>query len=78
MTVHVNGAAQELAPWAFVVSPFDVEEQADALHRALQMPADERSARLTALQEHVRTHDSAWWADGVFAALDGVPAPARS
>ncbi|MET0937659.1 MAG: trehalose-6-phosphate synthase, partial [Gaiellaceae bacterium] len=72
------GAAQELAPWAFVVSPFDVEEQADALHRALQMPADERSARLTALQEHVRTHDSAWWADGVFAALDGVPAPARS
>jgi trehalose 6-phosphate synthase len=72
------GAAQELAPWALVVSPFDVEEQVDALHRALEMPADERSARLTALQEHVRAHDSAWWADGLFAALDEVPAPARS
>jgi trehalose 6-phosphate synthase len=72
------GAAQELAPWALVVSPFDVEEQVDALHRALEMPADERSARLRALQEHVRTHDSAWWADGLFAALDEVPAPTRS
>ena len=36
------GAAEELAPWALLVSPFDVEDQADALHRALEMPAAER------------------------------------
>ena len=64
------GAAEELAPWALVVSPFDVEEQAEALHWALEMPAAERSARLSGLREHVRSHDVAWWADGLFAALD--------
>jgi trehalose 6-phosphate synthase len=72
------GAAQELAPWALVVSPFDVEEQADALHRALEMPAAERASRLEELQEHVRAHDSVWWADGLFEALDEVPAAIRS
>jgi trehalose 6-phosphate synthase len=65
------GAAEELAPWALVVSPFDVEEQAEALHRALEMPADERSARLSGLRDHVRAHDIAWWAAGLFAELDG-------
>jgi trehalose 6-phosphate synthase len=72
------GAAHELAPWALVVSPFDVEEQADALHRALEMPAVERASRLQELQAHVRAHDSAWWADGLLAALDEVPTAARS
>jgi len=65
------GAAEELAPWALVVSPFDVEEQAEALHRALELPAAERRERLSALREHVRAHDIAWWAEGLFAALDG-------
>lgn len=65
------GAAEELAPWALVVSPFDVEEQAEALHRALVMPREERSARLAGLREHVRSHDIAWWAAGLFAELDG-------
>jgi trehalose 6-phosphate synthase len=68
------GAAQELEPWVLVVSPFDVEEQADALHRALGMPVAERALRLAQLQEHVRAHDSAWWADGLFAALDELAA----
>ncbi len=65
------GAAEELAPWALVVSPFDVEEQAEALHRALELPAAERRERLSGLREHVRAHDIAWWAEGLFAALDG-------
>jgi trehalose 6-phosphate synthase len=65
------GAAEELADWALVVSPFDVEEQAEALHRALEMPSEERSVRLSGLREHVRSHDIAWWAAGVFAELDG-------
>jgi trehalose-6-phosphate synthase len=72
------GAAHELEPWALVVSPFDVEEQAEALHRALEMPAAERTERLSALCEHVRAHDAAWWAHGLLAALDDVPATARS
>jgi len=65
------GVADELAPWALVVSPFDVEEQAEALHQALELPAAERTERLSGLREHVRAHDITWWADGLFASLDG-------
>jgi trehalose 6-phosphate synthase len=64
------GAAEELASWALVVSPFDVEEQAEALHWALEMPAGERAARLAGIRDRVRSHDLAWWADGLLAALD--------
>jgi trehalose 6-phosphate synthase len=39
------GAATVMADSALVVNPFDVEEQAEALHAALTMPADERAAR---------------------------------
>jgi trehalose 6-phosphate synthase len=71
------GAADELAPWAMLVSPFDIAEQADALHWALELPGEERSMRLAGLRAHVRAHDIGWWAEGLFAALDGLPAPAH-
>ena len=71
------GAADELAPWALLVSPFDIGEQADALHWALTLPAEERAARLAGLREHIRGHDIGWWADGLFAALDALPLAGR-
>jgi trehalose 6-phosphate synthase len=71
------GAADELAPWALTVSPFDVGEQADALHWALGLPDDERAARLEGLRAHIRAHDIGWWAEGLFAALDELSATAR-
>ncbi len=37
-----TGAHEELAEFALSVNPFDVQEQADAIHRALTMSADER------------------------------------
>jgi trehalose 6-phosphate synthase len=67
------GAADELAPWALLVSPFDLGEQADALHWALELPEDERAARLAGLRAHIRAHDIGWWAEGLFAALDALP-----
>ena len=33
---------EELGDWALSVNPFDVAAQADAIHRAIEMPADER------------------------------------
>jgi trehalose 6-phosphate synthase len=71
------GAADELAPWALVVSPFDLGEQADALHRALELSEEERAARLAGLRAHVRAHDIGWWAEGLFTALDELSAAAR-
>ena len=40
-----TGAHEELAEFALSVNPFDVQEQADAIHRALTMSAEERSWR---------------------------------
>lgn len=39
------GAADVMGQGALLINPYDVEEQAAALHRALTMPADERSTR---------------------------------
>ncbi len=70
------GAADELAPWALVVSPFDVGDQADALHRALELPADERRADSRASARMCASHDVNRWADELLAGLDDVPAAA--
>ena len=40
-----TGAHEELGEFALSVNPFDVQEQADAIHRALTMSAEERSWR---------------------------------
>jgi trehalose 6-phosphate synthase len=65
-----TGAHQELGEWAVSVNPFDVAGQADALDRALAMPADERRARLEAIRAHVREHDVAEWIAAQLADLD--------
>jgi trehalose 6-phosphate synthase len=39
------GAADEMSDDAIMVNPFDVSQTAEALHRALLMPADERAER---------------------------------
>ena len=39
------GAHEELGDWAITVNPFDVAGQAEAIHEALEMPADERRER---------------------------------
>ncbi len=64
------GAYEELGDWAVRVNPFDVAGQAEMLHRALTMPAEERRERLQAIQSHVREHDVAAWIEGQLAELD--------
>ena len=55
------GAAAELGS-ALIVNPFDVDQCADAMHRALVMPLDERQARWrTAMDTIVRNDVKAWW-----------------
>jgi trehalose 6-phosphate synthase len=68
------GAHEELGEWALTVNPFDVAGQADALHRALMMDADERRERLEAIRAHVREHDVAEWIEAQLADLDRVGA----
>jgi len=65
-----TGAYEELSDWIVRVNPFDVAGQADALHRALTMDAEERRERLAAIRAHVREHDVAAWIDAQLTELD--------
>jgi len=69
------GAHEEVGPWALTVNPFDVYGQAQALHAALTMPAEERRARVEAMRAHVREHDLATWIAAQLADLDRVSPP---
>jgi trehalose 6-phosphate synthase len=64
------GAHEELGDWALSVNPFDVAGQADAIHRALEMSADERRERIDAIRSWVREHDLFGWIEVQLQALD--------
>ena len=72
------GAHEELAPWALTVNPFDVADQADALHAALTMPDAERGARAAGLRAQVRAHDIAAWTEAQLGDFDAALARRRS
>ena len=55
------GAHDELGEWALTVNPFDVAGQAQAIHEALTMAAEERRRRREAIAAQVREHDIAGW-----------------
>jgi trehalose 6-phosphate synthase len=55
------GAAAELGS-AIIVNPFDVDQCADAMHRALTMPLEERQTRWRNAMETISRNDvNAWW-----------------
>jgi trehalose 6-phosphate synthase len=55
------GASEELGDGALVVSPYDVLHTAEALHRALVMPAEERAERAATLRAAVEQHTVDDW-----------------
>ena len=71
VVLSVNaGAHEELGEWAVSIDPLDVEDQAAALEQALSLPHAERSSRLEAIREHVRTHDLEAWIEAQLADID--------
>jgi trehalose 6-phosphate synthase len=64
------GVHEELGDWVLSVNPFDVAGQADAIHRAIEMPVEERRDRIEAIRAWVREHDLASWTDLQLRALD--------
>ena len=67
------GAAEQLDA-ALLVNPHDVAGVADAIHRALEMPLEERRERWEALDAAVRREDIAWWRRSYLEALDATAA----
>ena len=54
------GAAHELSD-AILVNPYDIDGVADAIHRALNMPAGERRERHSSMLEVLRRNDITAW-----------------
>jgi trehalose 6-phosphate synthase len=73
-----TGSHEELGEWALTVNPFDVEGQAHAIHTGLSMAAEDRQARLEAIQAHVRAHGVGEWLEAQLADLDRVVATTSS
>ena len=57
------GAHEELGEYAITVNPFDLDEQADAIHEALTMPEEERRRRAEALRETVVSNTIEDWVE---------------
>ena len=57
------GAAAQLEGGAVLVNPHDIEGMADALKAAVEMPAEERSARMERMQAVIADQDIFWWVD---------------
>jgi trehalose 6-phosphate synthase len=72
-----TGAHAELSEWVETINPYDVEAQAEAIHRALTLDEVERRRRLRAIQSQVREHDVQAWLALQLAALDEVAAALR-
>ncbi len=58
-----TGAHEELGHCALSVNPFDIQEQADTMYRALTMSAEERKLRAEQLKEIISSRDPGDWVD---------------
>jgi len=63
-----TGAFEEIGSLAVAVNPFDIEEQADAIFRALSMPVEEKAARARSIRDVITGNSvekwvAAQWAD---------------
>jgi trehalose 6-phosphate synthase len=62
------GASHELVD-ALLVNPYDIAKVAEAIHRALEMPPEERHARMARMRAYVREHNIYRWAGNLITEL---------
>ena len=65
-----TGAHEELGEFALSVNPFDVQDQADAIYRALTMAPDERAWRAEGLKKIIAARDPGDWVDDQLRDID--------
>jgi trehalose 6-phosphate synthase len=68
---ELAGAAQELHE-ALIINPYDVDGFADALARAIDMPPDQRRARMRALRRVVAGRNVFGWASDILEGLESL------
>jgi len=67
-----TGAARELRD-ALLVNPYDLDEMAEAIRAAVEMPAEERTLRMTRMRRVVREHNIYRWAGLLLSELSRIP-----
>jgi trehalose 6-phosphate synthase len=74
------GAARELSE-ALIINPYDTEQFADAIRYAVEMPPDERKARMERMRRKVEENNIYRWAADLFSELSASssdrPAPSE-
>jgi trehalose 6-phosphate synthase len=64
-----TGSHEEIGDCTLTVNPFDIQEQADTIHRALTMSVEERALRSGRLREIVDARDPGVWIDDQLAEI---------
>ena len=73
-----TGAHEELKEGAINVNPFDVDEQAEAIYKALTMGPEERKRRADKLREIIARTDPGSWIDEQLEDIEGKRASTRA
>jgi trehalose 6-phosphate synthase len=68
-----TGAARELTD-ALIVNPFAVDQMAEAVHQAINMPAEERRRRMNRMRSVVAANNVYCWAGKILLTLSGFKA----
>jgi len=68
---EMAGAAQELGE-AIIVNPNDSEDIIRGLKDALEMPEEEKTAKMRSMQKRIKQYDVVRWAQDFFASLDRI------
>ncbi len=66
-----TGASHELAD-ALIVNPYDTDELAQAIHRAVLMPAEEQTIRMARMRAVVQENNVYRWAGALIGELAGL------
>ena len=67
-----TGSHEELQEHVLSVNPFDIQDQADTIYRALTMPSDERRLRADGLRRVIDSRTPSDWIDEQIADIDAL------
>ena len=68
------GAASELHE-ALMINPYDINQMANSLKTAVEMPQEERNARMHSLRSRVTSFRTSEWAENFLGQLRSTPSP---
>lgn len=74
---EMAGAASELSE-SLLINPNSIDEIADALKAALEMPLEEQNRRMEAMQQRLRRYDVVRWAEDFLQSLEEASDPDQS